>query len=70
MGKNTQNKSKEIVKAVRIRLEASQVKELAKKLNCTPQSVRNACRYISLTPASDEISLGAKELLLQEANKI
>lgn len=70
MGKNTQNKTKAIVKSIRIRLEASQIKELAKQFNCTTQMVRNACRYISLTEFSDKVRQGAKELLLKEANKI
>jgi len=68
--KKTQGSNKELVKAARIRLDASQIKELADKFKCTPQMVRNACRYTSLTPFSDEIRLGAKELLINEANKI
>lgn len=70
MSKNTQNKNKQIVQAVRINLAASQVKQLAEKFNCTPQMVRNAIRYTSLTEFSDKIRLGAKEILLKEANKI
>ena len=70
MNKNTEKTNKDIVKAARIRLEASQIKELAEKFSCTPQMVRNACRYTSLTEFSDKIRLGAKELLIQEAKKI
>lgn len=69
MGKNNKN-NKELVKSVRIRLESTMIKELAKQFDTTTQMVRNACRYISLTEFSDEIRQGAKQLLLQEAGKI
>lgn len=70
MSKNTEKTTKELAKSIRINLQAEYVRELAKKFNCTPQHVRNALRYISLTESSDAIREGAKEILLREANKI
>ncbi len=54
----------------KIRIHHSYLKEIAEEFNCTTQSVRMSLEYVFNSEQAKSIRRRAKELLLNEANKI
>lgn len=63
-------KINEVIKQVSIKLDADSKKVIAKKFNCTTQTVRDSLKYILDSPKAKKIRQEAKSILLKQANKI